>query len=310
MNGHFDIAGLAADFTRRYMAVLKGQLPKTERTYGFEFEFLPDRVLQIEDVADVEALLSRWGKCANGAVFFENGLCIAFEPGGQLEYCSPPLAAGDEKRLDRFISFMEQINAEIRSHLGISYLPRGYVTGRRDAPLCLTSERYVSLHRRLAASGTRGHEMMKATASIHLHVAICSIEELLPLFFRLCSLAREPLFHMSAQRREIWDSTDPTRCGMPPCCSEPLTEPEELIDRLIRFGLHAVALGEEVPFFKTADTSFETFLYHMTTIFTDVRFNLKGTTLELRTLDSMPMDAFRQRWLQFISKTAQVSASC
>ncbi|MBS0013128.1 MAG: hypothetical protein KFF46_04080, partial [Desulfobacterales bacterium] len=61
---------------------------------------------------------------------------------------------------------------------------------------------------------------------------------------------------------------------------------------------------------KTADTSFETFLYHMTTIFTDVRFNLKGTTLELRTLDSMPMDAFRQRWLQFISKTAQVSASC
>jgi glutamate--cysteine ligase len=93
---------------------------------------------------------------------------------------------------------------------------------------------------------------------------------------------------------------------MPPCCAEQLKDVSQLIQRLITYGLSAVVLGEEVAFYKSSDISFESFLYHMTTIFTDVRFNLKGTTLELRTPDSMPVEDFRYRWKQFIEKTSDI----
>jgi gamma-glutamylcysteine synthetase len=68
----------------------------------------------------------------------------------------------------------------------------------------------------------------------------------------------------------------------------------------VRYALKVVVLGEQVPFESSSDRSFSAFLYHMTTIFTDVRFNLKGPTLELRTLDSMPTGEFTHKWFEFI----------
>ncbi|MBS3808834.1 MAG: hypothetical protein KGY38_01590 [Desulfobacterales bacterium] len=301
------ISDLSEEFTKRYLDVLADQLPKKQRTYGFEYEFLPDRPMEIRDLAAVEDLLAQSGKRGKNGVVFENGVTVAFEPGGQLEYCSPPLLPDDDDKIDELLSFMLEINALIKKRLGIGYVARGYMPGRENAPLCLTSERYVNLYRRLAKSGSRGHEMMKGTAAIHLHVAICSIDELLPLFYRLCELSGYELFQMSEMRRDIWKHTDNSRCGKPPCCSEKMDDPAVLIDRLIKFGLQAVVLGEEVPFSQASDRSFESFLYHMTTIFTDVRFNLKGTTLELRTPDSMPVDLFKSRWRQFVNLTENIS---
>ena len=94
--------------------------------------------------------------------------------------------------------------------------------------------------------------------------------------------------------------TDSTRCGTPPCCFEQLDSSEGLIKRLIHYALQAEVLGEDVAFFNSSNLSFDTFLYHMTTLFTDVRFNLKGPTLELRTMDSMPLEQFRSRWKRFV----------
>jgi len=36
-----------------------------------------------------------------------------------------------------------------------------------------------------------------------------------------------------------------------------------------------------------------------------VRINMKGVTLELRTLDSVPPEVFLQRWQQFLSLVQQ-----
>ncbi|MFW6011362.1 MAG: glutamate-cysteine ligase family protein [Desulfosalsimonas sp.] len=263
--------------------------------------------MEISDLTAVEELLAGFGKRAKGGVFFENGTAVGFEPGGQIEYCSPPFSAHDESAVDELIDFMQEMNDRIKKELGIGYVAGGYLPGRKDAPLCLTTDRYVNLHRRLAKSGTRGHEMMKATAAIHLHVAICSVGELLDLFYRLCELTEHGMFKMSEVRRDIWEKTDETRCGRPPCCSEPMDDPAVLIDRLVRFGLKAVTLDEEKPFYMASDRSFETFLYHMTTIFTDVRFNLKGTTLELRTPDSIHPAEFKPMWRRFIEMTEAIS---
>lgn len=296
------VDALAASFTRQYIDVLSKIDGTGHRTYGIEYEFLPHRFMTLDDMTRLYRFLENTGMRAESSEFVStDGIHVAFEPGGQIEYSSPPLKAFDTGGLDDFLFFITQTNALIRDQLDIVYEARGFAPGRANAPLCLTSPRYRLLHDRLEKTGTRGLEMMKGTASIHLHVRIAGISELLILFRRLCEMATSADFRMSSQRREIWDNTDAMRCGLPPCCNEHLNSAEQLIERLVRFALAADVLGENLPFYLTRDQSFDAFLYHMTTLFTDVRFNLKGPTLELRTLDSIPMDQFREKWQIFVS---------
>lgn len=296
------IDAFTASFTRQYLDVLSGIDGAGDRTYGVEYEFLPAKPMTLDDMERLYRFLETIGMRPDGSEFVASGgIRIAFEPGGQIEYNSPPLKAVDSAGMDDFLAFITQTNTLIRDMLHIVYEARAYTPGRARAPLCLTSQRYLWLHERLKATGTRGLEMMKGTASIHLHVRIAGISELLILFRQLCGMSTSPEFRMSAERRDIWDNTDPIRCGLPPCCNEQLDSAEQLIARLVRFALAAEVLGENVPFPLASDKSFKAFLYHMTTLFTDVRFNLKGPTLELRTLDSMPIDRFRKKWRIFVS---------
>lgn len=300
---------LAESLSRLYLAFLSERLPKHIRTFGFEYEFLPGRILDMNDMVRLDRLLEGEGGVSSGGErLFESGIRVTFEPGGQIEYCSPPLMADDHVALDALLSFIEQLNLKIFEQLGIFYHGTGYIPGRGRGPLCLRSRRYLNLHKRLAKSGTRGHEMMKGTAAIHLHVAICRIDEIPPLFNRLCEMAASESFRMSECRRDIWNNTDPVRCGPPPCCFEIFKSPEALIEKWVRYGLKADVLGEDQPFEAASDRTFEAFLYHMTTIFTDIRFNLKGPTLELRTLDSVPVDQFKSRWLPFMDNLQNIPA--
>ncbi len=302
MSGKNRLFFLRSEFSKRYLDLLKHRTGAGERTYGFEYEFLPFHPLREEDMERLHGLLSSQGIRREGDEFIlEDNIWISFEPGGQIEYQSPPITKGDNRLFESTIQFMDHTNAIIKDNLGIEYVGIGFLPGRKDAPLCNRSKRYMTLHERLLRTGARGVEMMKATASIHLHVIISDLERLLRLFYRLCELAGHPEFKMSPERRDIWNHTDPVRCGMPPCCFAEIETLDELIERLIDFALDAEALGEDVPFWQSKDQSFEAFLYHMTTLFTDVRFNLKGPTLELRTLDSMPTDQFHHKWHLFIS---------
>ncbi|MBC2716849.1 MAG: hypothetical protein HF978_16215 [Desulfobacteraceae bacterium] len=292
---------LVKQFTQRYIDVLSEIKGKGLRSYGFEYEFLPTRSLSMHDMTAVSQLLLETGFSLDGNEYLaDNGFRVAFEPGGQIEYCSPPLLRDDDQLFDSLLAFIDQSNKTIRDHLDIEYIGTDYMPGRAQAPLCLISNRYVKLHNRLAEIDTRGLEMMKGTASIHLHVGISNINEILPLFNFLCKLSTTDEFKMSRERRDIWNHTDSSRCGRPPCCFAHLESSEELIKRLIHFALNADVLGEDIAFVNSADQSFKKFLYHMTTLFTDVRFNLKGPTLEMRTLDSMPLAQFKIRWKRFV----------
>jgi glutamate--cysteine ligase len=254
------------------------------------------------DLERVKRCLGEIGFTVSGSAIYsaDTEVGIDFEPGGQIEYCSPPLLPEETERFFSLMALIQETNSLIKERTGIEYIAVDYLPGRAAAPLCLGSSRYRHLHDRLSRVESRGLEMMKGTASIHLHVVISDFRNLLPLFHRLCELSLDPRFRMSGARRDIWDHTDPTRCGRPPCCFADLSGPDELIRRLIGFALDAAVLGEDVPFTRALDRSFGAFLYHMTTIFTDVRFNLKGPTLELRTMDSLPMARFASRWEAFI----------
>ena len=294
---------LESFFTQQYLDLLIRTMPTGPRTFGFEYEFLPERILAIRDMESVAGFLGQQGAIHDGQdLLFPNHMHVSFEPGGQIEYGSPPLHREDYETVDALLGFIQKTNAAIYAATGVRYIGTGYAPGRADAPLCLTTPRYIKLHRRLSVSGTRGHEMMKGSASIHLHAAICGIDDILPVFETLCRMSTEKAFRMSPERRDIWEHTDPSRCGFPPGCLEAVDTPQELIRRLVTFALDAVALGEDVPFKAASARSFDAFLYHMTTLFTDVRFNLKGPTLELRTLDSVPVDQFKSKWIDFISR--------
>ncbi len=291
-------------FTHELMEMLRAKMIDSTRTFGFEYEFLSKDPIGLQHMERLYKFLPTCDFEYDGDQFCSpSGLSIAFEPGGQIEYHSPPLYSGDTDLFRQLLSAIEETNDRIKDTLGIEYIGTGYLPGRGTAPLCLTSDRYKNLHNRMSVSGSRGREMMKGTASIHLHVVLGNMDELPVLYFSLCQMAESDAFKMSLERRDIWDNTDPCRCGLPEIEADGASRPEKLIEKLVEFTLAADVIDKNIPFVHTGNHSFDAFLYHMTTIFTDVRLNIKGPTIELRTLDSMPVNAFERKWKMFISKT-------
>jgi len=298
---------LIHDYTDLLLEHITGKFPSGPRTFGFEYEFLSKIPLDLTMMEQLYTFLLHNGFHWEKDCFRNDfGMGITFEPGGQIEYNSIPLLPEDTERLEQSLEIIARTNLDIEKALGIKYIATSYIPGRKDSPLCLDSERYRSLHDRMLFSGTRGREMMKGSASIHLHVIVRNLEELVPVFLKLCLMSRSDDFKMGRQRRNIWDNTDPCRCGLPYEGIDNNSTPYDLVNKLVAVAAYADILGENVPFWKAADNSFDNFLYHFTTIFTDVRLNNKGSTLELRTIDSVPEKAFRSIWERFnqtLSKT-------
>ncbi len=293
---------LINQYSEKLLDKIRSQIPGGQRTYGFEYEFIPSAPLDVDRMEQIYTLLPECGFNKDGHYFVNsNGMYISFEPGGQIEYDSVPLLPEDKDSFHKSLAFIEHINAEIKSALGIEYIGTGFIPNRGESPLCLTSGRYMNLHARLAKSGSRGHEMMKGTASIHLHACILDVRELPNLFSRFHTMSQMDEFRMQPERRDIWNKTDPGRCALPFQKIDEITESIHVTRELVRVAAEAYVLGKEVPYYELENETFGDFLYHMTTIFTDIRLNIKGPTFELRTLDSMPMENFEQAWDTFIS---------
>ncbi|MCJ7774344.1 MAG: glutamate-cysteine ligase family protein [Desulfobacterales bacterium] len=288
--------------TGKLIDLLMKSFTGKERSYGFEYEFISSKPLNDKDMERVYAVLPGCGFSVDGAKFTsKSGMYITIEPGGQIEYCSPPVLRTDDEQFRHLIEIITSTNKKIKESLGIEYIGTGYIPGRVDAPMILDAERYRNLHARMLKTGTRGREMMKGTASIHLHARVLDMEDIVSLFGRFLELSMSDEFKMSSDRRDIWNNTDPVRCGQPVKDFNSVKNPEKLIQEVVRFDMNADDIGENVPFPEKKDTSFVAFLYHMTTIFTDIRLNMKGSTWELRTLDSQPIPVFEQKWQKFIN---------
>jgi len=270
-------------------------------TYGFEYEFLPKEPLNLDRMESLYRLLPRLGyKGQDNRFIADNLLYISFEPGGQIEYGSPPLEAEDRDGFNRLLVQIEQTNETIKKQTEMEYLATGFLPGRAGVPLCLEGDRYVNMHRRMDFCGTRGREMMKGTASIQLHAAFTGMEEMLVLYKELCLLADGEEFGMGPDREDIWTKTDPCRCGVPCLDWQELSDPRQLVRSIVNHTLCAEDLYTDRPFDELLEQDFHQFLVHLTTIFTNIRLNLKGPTVELRTPDSSPSSQFSKIWWRFI----------
>jgi glutamate--cysteine ligase len=295
-------ANLEREFSEQLFAYLERSFKPGPLTYGFEYEFMPDTQMTPELVTSIKQALPKLGfkLQADGSFQAEDGLDVSFEPGGQLEYGSPPLLAAENDRFIKLLEHLTATNRQIAADFAVHYSALAYIPGRESAPLCISGQRYLDMHSLFTDNRGRGREMMKGTASIQLHVRIRAFAEIVPLFKLLLQLSRDPEFAMSENRRAIWDATDSSRCRLPDLGE--IADVKELLTRIVRHALTALDFNQQIPFAKLENPSFTKFLVHLTTIFTDVRFNLKGPTFELRTMDSLPPAVFINRWQRFITE--------
>ncbi|PIE53353.1 hypothetical protein CSA37_02095 [Candidatus Fermentibacteria bacterium] len=279
-----------------------------ERTFGFEYELISSKPVSYEGFRRVKDAVTEAGFVhRNRQLIDDSGMYITFEPGGQIEFSSPPLRRFDFDLFDMLLDKIDGVVEFVKAAAGVEYLPKPYIAGRGTAPMLLEAERYKALHELLGRTGNRGREMMKGTAAIHFHAALMNTEELLRLWIFMCSLSREEGFRMGPDRRDIWNRTDPSRCGLTCTASKNISNSSVLVEQLVSFALRAVDLHTEIPFGeRSPQPDFISFLEHFSTIFTDVRLNLKGMTIELRTLDSRPLHLFRETWLTYLDMFQRV----
>jgi gamma-glutamylcysteine synthetase len=291
------------EYCDRFRSLLKERVEgRSERTFGFEYEFISQRALDHETFRLVRGLLPVLGfPERNGLWINEQEMYITFEPGGQIEFSSPPLSRNDGVLFSDLMQTIETTIQRIGELAGVDYITVPYIQGRDQAPMLLEAARYRNLHGLLKNTGERGHDMMKGTAAIHLHASLCSLDELLPMWELMCAMSKEDGYAMGPDRRDIWNRTDPTRCGLTCAGAQNIDSSDTLLEKLVEFAMKALDLDTSLPFERIRPRpDFSAFLYHFTTIFTDVRLNTKGMTLELRTPDTRPIHLFKGAWIDFL----------
>lgn len=287
-------------FARKLLGMVLSRGNDLPRSYGFEYEFLPHRILEPGDMSLLDEFLKSRGYEPVEGTYVKGSRRVVFEPGGQIEYLSPPLRADESLRLKEILGWIAAMNDAIGRETGIRYIGTDYFPGRRDAPLLLTSPRYAGMHDRFRTVDVRGPEMMKGTAAIHLHAAITRPSDLEFLYAEFYRMSRSETLGMSPVRRDIWDRTDSCRCGLPK--ARPGDSPESILESMIEQALGAVELRTGRVFSTLEGMDFSDFLDHLTTMFTDIRVNVKGGTLELRTPDSRPLEEFPRAWKEFVQR--------
>lgn len=238
-------------------------------------------------------------RTAKGAPCFllPDGGDLTFEPGGQLEYSSPPCRS-PSALLALLRAVVPPLRAAAESE-GISLLAVGLdpLNSIGRAPLLLRSERYVRMAEYFARRGPAGARMMRQTASLQINLDLGEepwlrwrvLNAAAPCFVAI--FANSPLYGgtdtgCASTRAAIWRALDPARTGLPWDGHAPLTRYLDFaLDAPDMFG--AAPEADCVPFGRTiagSDTGLERWHEHLTTLFPEVR---PRGRLELRSTDAI-----------------------
>ena len=308
---------LAEDLARGAFAGA-GDSPRLQRI-GAEVELIPVEALtgrrcSIEDegVTSTLPLLRRFGArlgwregtTAKGTPCFAvpGGGAVTFEPGGQLEYSSPPCLTGSSLLANlRSVVFPLQSAA---AGEGIELLAGGIdpFNSIDRAPLLIRAKRYQKMADYFATLGPAGAQMMRQTASFQVNLdfpdqpwlAWRVLNAMAPYVSAI--LANSPLYQrrptgFQSTRAAVWRAVDPQRTGIAYDRANP-------IEAYRRFALDApVMLFPMVngryrtcaEWLETADLSQEDWHEHLSTLFPEVR---PRGHLELRSADTVPPQWF------------------
>jgi glutamate--cysteine ligase len=284
------------------------------RRIGAEVEFIPVDSLtgrrcpiEAEGVSSTLPFLRRFGlrqgwreSCTSkGTPCFSLpvGGTLTFEPGGQLEYSSPPCRSASA-----LLALLRSVVAPLRAAAageGIELLSLGIdpFNPIERAPLLVHAERYDRMAAYLERRGPAGARMMRQTAAFQVsldfddepwlrwRVLNAAAPYVVAIFANSPIYAGAPVGYQSA-RAEVWRTLDPLRTGIPYDARDPVAA-------YLDFALAAPAIlyptvgGEHLPFgewLARAHPSETEWQDHLSTLFPEVR---PRGHLELRSSDSV-----------------------
>ena len=287
-----------------------GAVPRPDRV-GVEVEFLPRLadgaavpLAQLVKRIAAHGVARGWslGRTPLGDPLFHlpAGGTIGFEPGGQLEYSSPPAASVTELggTTEEVLPPLFRALAEDGVRLdGVGLDPLGRV---EDAPLLLRNERYLHMARYLAGRSPWGARMMRQTAAIHVNLdfgarggdrwrVLNAAAPALTAIFANSSRMEGGDGGWRSLRSRAWRELDPERTGI-------FASAEDAADVYLAFALRAPliarpdASGAYLPaarWLERGELDGATWNRHLTTLFPEIR--PKGY-FEIRTPDALPLE--------------------
>lgn len=238
---------------------------------------------------------------AGQRIVMPDGGGFAIEPGGQLEYASPPFDAPSAllRCLDEVLLPLTEDAADAGIELaGFGIDP---YNARDAAPLQIPAERYRRMDAYFETIGHAGRRMMRQTAALQLNVdpagpppiAWRALNAAAPCFTALCANSADygggPTGFVS-YRAETWRRADPLRTGL-------FTTDADAALKYARFGIEAPVMrpldGEYRPFrdwlpvLPDPETAWAD---HLSTLFPEVR---PRGFYEIRSMDAQPVDRLR-----------------
>jgi glutamate--cysteine ligase len=239
-------------------------------------------------------------RTAKGTPSFElpAGGVLSFEPGGQLEYSTPPCRSASA-----LLALLRSVVIPLRAAAaqeGIELLAAGIdpCNAAEDAPLLLRTRRYARMAEYLAGIGSAGARMMRQTAAFQISLDLDDepwlrwtvLNAAAP--YAIAIFANSPVYEGAptgcrSTRAEVWRTLDPARTGLPWDGRDP-------VGRYLDFALGSPAMllptldGEHRTFgewLRHARPTLEEWRDHLSTLFPEVR---PRGHLELRSCDAVP----------------------
>ena len=225
------------------------------------------------------------------------GGTLTYEPGGQLEYSSPPCRSASI-----LLGLLRSVVLPLRAaaaNEGIDLLAVGIdpFNPAEHAPMLVHATRYDRMAEYLARRGPAGARMMRQTAAFQVsldfddepwlrwRVLNAATPFVVAIFANSPIYAGEATGHQST-RADVWRTLDPARTGLPYGEDQP-------VEAYLDFALNAPAIllptvdGEHLPFgewLSRANPTEAEWQEHLSTLFPEVR---PRGHLELRSPDAI-----------------------
>jgi glutamate--cysteine ligase len=286
----------------------------TPRRVGAEVELIPVEAasgrrcpLETGVVPGTLPLLRRFGArqgwketcTAKGTPCFElpAGGTLTFEPGGQVEYSTPPCRSPSA-----LLALLRSVVLPLRAAAagdGIELMAVGIdpLNPADRAPLLLRTKRYARMAEYLGRIGPAGARMMRQTAAFQVSLDLDDepwlrwsvLNAAAPYVTAI--FANSPVYDRSttgcrSTRAQVWRALDPARTGLP-------WDGQAPVSAYLDFALRAPAIllpqlhGEYRPFgewLRYARPTMEEWRDHLSTLFPEVR---PRGHLELRSCDAV-----------------------
>ncbi len=226
------------------------------------------------------------------------GGTITLEPGGQVEYSSPPFAS-PSLLIDDLQRVGSRLVSSAASH-GVALMAVGIdpFNDIAQVPLQLTSERYARMDAYFASIGPSGARMMRQTAALQISIDPVHDADLTWSVLNRAAPMMTALFANSrtyagadsgyaSYRAHMWRGLDPGRTGI--VGSGDGDSNSDAIAAYTRFATEAPFIGDTPPYvaFGAVPRSDADVEYHLSTLFPEIR--PKGY-YEVRCIDAIPIE--------------------